>query len=66
MNSNIAERENSLKFLGIILNEYLTWKKHIQVIKNKISKNVGALYKTSKLMELRNFNQKLFLCPPQK
>ena len=56
MNSNIAERENSLKFLGIILNEYLTWKKHIQVIKNKISKNVAALFKTSKLKELRNFN----------
>ena len=66
MNSNITERENSLKFLVIILDEYLTWKKHIQVIKNKISKNVGALYKTSKLKELRNFNRKLFLCPPQK
>ena len=27
MNGNIVERENSLKFLGIILDEHLTWKK---------------------------------------
>ena len=50
LNSNIIERENSLKFLGVILDEYLTWKKHIQLIKNKGSKNVGVLYKASKLI----------------
>ena len=49
-NSNIIERENSLKFLGVILDEHLTWKKHIQLIENKVSKNVGVLYKTSKLI----------------
>ena len=27
MNGNIVERENSLKFLGVILDEHLTWKK---------------------------------------
>ena len=50
MNSNIIERENSLKFLGVILDEHLTWKKHIQLIENKVSKNVGILYKASKLI----------------
>ena len=50
LNSNIIERENSLKFLGIILDEHLTWKKHIQLIENKVSKNVGVLYKARKLI----------------
>ena len=45
LNSNIIEKENSLKFLGVILDEHLTWKKHTQV-----SKNVGVLYKASKLI----------------
>ena len=50
LNDNIIERENSLKFLGVILDEHLTWKKHVQFIENKVSKNVGVLYKTSKLI----------------
>ena len=48
MNGNIDEIENSLKFLGVILDELLIWKKCIQLIEKKVSKNVGALYKTSK------------------
>ena len=40
LNSNIIERENFLKFLGVILNEHLTWKKHIQLIEIKVSKSV--------------------------
>ena len=51
LNSNIIERENSLTFLGVILDEHLTWKKHIQLIENKVSKNVGVLYKASKLIK---------------
>ena len=51
LNSNIIERKNSLKFLGVILDEHLTWKKHIQLIENKVSKNVGVLYKISKLIK---------------
>ena len=48
LNSNIIEREKSLKFLGVILDEHLTWKKHIKLIENKVSKNAGVLYKASK------------------
>ena len=48
MNGDIDEIENSLKFLGVILDELLIWKKYIQLIEKKVSKNVGALYKTSK------------------
>ena len=33
------------KFLGAIINENLTWKNHIEVVQNKISKNIGVLYR---------------------
>ena len=43
-NCNI-ERISSINFLGVLLNENLLWKDHIKCAKNKISKNIGALYK---------------------
>ena len=49
LNGNMIERENSLKFLSAILYEHLTWKKDTQLIENMASKNVGVLYKTSKI-----------------
>ena len=39
------ERVESTKFLGIIIDENLTWKKHIDVISKTISRNVGMLTK---------------------
>ena len=51
LNGNIIERKKSLKFLGVIHDEHLTWKRYIQLIeRKKISKNVGVLHKTSKLI----------------
>ena len=43
LNGNIIERENSLKFLGVILDEHLTWKKHIQLIENMVSKTIKSI-----------------------
>ena len=33
----------SSKFLGVIVNENLTWTDHIETIRKKISKNVGLI-----------------------
>ena len=35
----------SIKFLGVIIDDKLKWKEHLQYIKNKISKSVGIIYK---------------------
>ena len=48
------KRENSIKFLGVIIDENLTWKSHIEVVENKISKNIGVLYKASDLLDFKN------------
>ena len=39
-NSIEIKRENSIKFLGVIIDENLTWKNHIEVVENKISKYI--------------------------
>jgi hypothetical protein len=31
------------KFLGVVINQTLTWNDHIMIIKQKIAKNVGIL-----------------------
>ena len=53
--SNIEiKRENSVKFLSVIIDENLTWKNHIEVVENKISKNTGVLYMASHLLDFKN------------
>ena len=53
-NSIEIKRENSIKFLDIIIDENLTWKNHIEVVENKISKNIGVLYRASHLLDFKN------------
>ena len=42
---NGKQKENVffLKFLGIVFDEHLTWKNHITMITNKLSKVIGIL-----------------------
>jgi len=42
------EQVHSTKFLGVIINQTLSWKEHIYLIKQKINKNVGIIRKISK------------------
>ena len=45
MNNSEIARTESIKFLGVSLDENLSWKTHIKYIENKISKNIGILFK---------------------
>ena len=54
------KKENSVKFLGIISDENLTWKNHIEVVENKISKNIGVLYRASHLLDFKNLLKTYF------
>ena len=48
------KRENAVKFLGVVIDENITWKKHIEVVENKISKNIGVLCRGSHLLDFKN------------
>ena len=54
LNNIEIKRENSVKYLGVIIDENLTWKNHIEVVENKISKNTGVLYGASHLLDFKN------------
>ncbi|XP_065639654.1 uncharacterized protein LOC136072376 [Hydra vulgaris] len=50
IDKNIIKREMSLKYLDVILDENITWREHISVIENKVSKNVGILHKAKQFL----------------
>ena len=41
------KRENSLKFLGVMIDGNVTSKTHVELVDNKTSKSVGILFKAS-------------------
>ena len=46
MDNIFIERENVTKFLGVLIDENLSWKQHINNVSTKISKSIGILYKS--------------------
>ena len=54
------EREKVTKFLGVLLDENLSWKEHINSIKTNISKNIGLLYKARYFVTKKSLNQLYF------
>ena len=57
INGTNIKRSYAIKFLGVIIDENITWKYHINEIEQKIAKNLGMLYKASFMLSrecLRN------------
>ena len=50
INTINVTRVQSSKFLGIIIDENLNWKPHIQLVKSILSKTLSIIYKASKLI----------------
>ena len=48
------QRDCKTKFLGVIVDEKLTWADHIQYIRTKIAKGLGIICKAKKTPELPN------------
>ena len=44
INNHDIERVNTMKFLGVLLDDNLSWKEHIKYLENKIAKNIGLMY----------------------
>ena len=47
MGKSPISRVNVTKFLGVNIDEHLTWKDHISVVKSKLSKTIGIMYRAS-------------------
>ena len=48
-NNNI-ERTSSIKFLGVMLDEHISWTDHARTVENKIAKNTCLLYHVSQFL----------------
>ena len=49
--SNNIERTSSIKFLGVMLDEHISWIDHVRTVENKIAKNIGLLYRVSQFLD---------------
>ena len=49
--NNILKRRTSIKFLGVMLDENISWKEHVKIEENELSKNVGLLCKAKQLLD---------------
>ena len=45
INNQVIKRQSSIKFLGILLDVNLSWKKRLKLTENKIAKNIELINK---------------------
>ena len=53
LNNIPIERKSVTRFLGVLLDDRLTWSNHIAAINSKMSKYVGVLYKLKQILPLK-------------
>ena len=56
INNQVIKRQSSIKFLGILLDENLSWKEHLKLTENKIAKKkIGLIYKAKSYLNKDSF-----------
>ena len=48
INNRETKWVTSIKYLGVLTDKLLTWNEHITVTENKVSKNLGLLYRAKR------------------
>ena len=52
INNDKIERKDALKFLGVLIDENLSWKKHIKLLETKLSCAIGVLYRSRNFLTI--------------
>ena len=60
MDNMIIKRTDQIKFLGVIIDENITWNNHINILENKISKNIGAMHRAKFLLDKQSLKHIYF------
>ena len=55
INNHDIERVNTMKFLGVLSDDNLSWKEHIKYLENKIAKNIGLMYRAKPFLDKESF-----------
>ena len=53
----LLERKKCIKYLGVMIDEHLTWKNHISFIRARISRNIGILSKLRYYLSIQQLKQ---------
>ena len=53
INNTKIKQTSSLKFLGVLIDETLSWKVHINTLESKLASTIGLLYKTRTFLNLQ-------------
>ena len=56
INSQILMHENSIKYLGIMIDSHLNWKSQVNYISKKIQRNIGILSKIRHFVNLKTLS----------
>ena len=51
INDRKIKRITSIKYLGVLTDDHLTWKEHIIAIQNTVSKNLVLLYRARRVLD---------------
>ena len=54
MNGKAINRVNSLKYLGVIIDQKLNWIEYIAYVRNKISKGIGIIFKARAILDKKS------------
>ena len=52
INNVPIEKKNVVKFLGVLVDDKLTWRQHIAAVKAKMSRHIGIMYKLRSVLPL--------------
>ena len=56
MNKEVIKRVSVTKFLGVMIDDKLTWKHHIDLVKSKFSRSCAIMYRASFLIDRRGMH----------
>ena len=51
------KREHVTKFLGVFIDDNLSWKQHIDIVSSKISKSISILHKSRDVLSKQSLKQ---------
>ena len=58
--SHLLEQKKCIKYLGVMIDESLTWKYHIAFICSRISRNIGIISKLRHYLSIQQLKQLYF------
>ena len=54
---HVLERKQCIKYLGVMIDESLTWKHHIEFVCSRISRNIGIMSKLRYCLSIQQLKQ---------